>query len=129
VNRRTIHTSLRAVGALVLIGACGSSDDSASPTTNPPTIDATTTSAPPTSRFAIPCASARDAARAASAAYYANTMRFPTTFRELTAGPTPVLELGEATLVDDTTLTGRTWTLTIAGDGTDVPEFECTDRP
>ena len=72
-----------------------------------------------------PCTSTRDAARAASAAYYANTTRFPTTFRELTAEPSPVLELGEAKLVNDTTVAGTGWTLTMSGGGTEQPTFTC----
>jgi hypothetical protein len=128
MNRRALRTFLLAVGALALV-ACGSSDDGASPTTSPPTVDATTTSAPGLRRFAIPCTSARDAARAASAAYYANNLEFPTTFRQLTAKPHPVLELGETTLVDDTTVAGPHWTLTMTGGGTNTPEFECTNRP
>jgi hypothetical protein len=128
VSRRARHTALVAIGALGLLGACGSSDDGASPATSPPTVDAPTTTQH-VGRLTVPCFATRDAARAASAAYYANNLEFPTTFRQLTAGPAPVLELGEVTLVNDTTLAGATWTLTMTGGGTDTPEFECTDGP
>jgi hypothetical protein len=114
------------VGALVLLGACGSSDDGASPTS--PVIDATTTTAPFDST--APCTAVRDAAHAASAAYYANNdRRFPATFTDLTAGPGAPLALDGKVPSSPTVVTGPGWTLTMTGDGTAEPTFECAATP
>jgi prepilin-type N-terminal cleavage/methylation domain-containing protein len=72
------------------------------------------------------CQATADAAKAASAVYYANstTNAFPTTFTQL-AGPPVLLDIPSNVTPNaaGTSLTGKGWTLNMAGTGTTAPTF------
>jgi prepilin-type N-terminal cleavage/methylation domain-containing protein len=77
------------------------------------------------------CQASADAAKAASAIFYANSAMtaFPTDFHDLIASnnvydiPTGVTPTAPA--AGDKVLTGRGWTLRISGGGATVPVFTC----
>jgi hypothetical protein len=69
----------------------------------------------------------RDAARAASAVFYANSApnKWPATFTDLTTGNPPVLDPPNDAAVAATTITGDGWKLTITGGGATRPTYTC----
>ena len=79
------------------------------------------------------CQATADAAKAASAVFYANstTNSFPTTFTQMDGTGTPatvVLDIpSSVTKTNPTLLTGKNWTLLmVAGGGGAAPTFTCT---
>jgi len=68
-----------------------------------------------------------DAAKAASAVFYANTnARYPVSFPNLTTSHPPTLDTPPGVTVSATKLTGAGWTLTMAGGGgATAPTFAC----
>jgi hypothetical protein len=82
----------------------------------------------PTAVAAGICATWRQAARAATAVFFANKGRYPTTFDELTAGLRPPLELEGDVRASGSVLnpTDRDfdWTITMTGSGAQ-PSFTC----
>jgi hypothetical protein len=82
------------------------------------------------------CQSSADAAKAASAVYYANSSpsKFPTDFFQLTSpnktydipsGVTPNETSTPALAAGNKVLTGKNWTLTMSLGGTVAPKFDC----
>ena len=75
------------------------------------------------------CTQSKDAATAASAAYYANHNNvWPANFTQLTGDTPPVYDKGTATIgADPKVLTqGSSWTLTMSNGGTTQPSFACS---
>jgi type IV pilus assembly protein PilA len=79
------------------------------------------------------CVATADAAKAASAAYYANQQpnKWPTKFADMTGTTPPVLELQQGVTIDATDATGATvtngaWKLkgTFSGTGAAAPTFD-----
>jgi hypothetical protein len=75
------------------------------------------------------CAVWRQAARAASAVFFANNGRYPTTFEELTTGPRPALDLQGDARASGTVLTPTReeldWMMTMSVNGAEPPTFTC----
>lgn len=73
------------------------------------------------------CSATADAAKAASAVFYANsaTNSFPSTFTAM-QGPPVVLDVPSGVTVAAGTLTAKNWKLDIAGGGATAPTFTCT---
>ncbi|MDQ1477130.1 MAG: hypothetical protein QOE62_2359 [Actinomycetota bacterium] len=82
------------------------------------------------------CTSSKDAATAASAAYYANSVNatpvvtppWPANFTELTNGGTNAVYTAPAgaDITGVTTMKVGSWTLTMSGNGTAQPGFVCS---
>ena len=81
------------------------------------------------------CKVSVDAAKAASAVYYANTGGFPTTFTALTGANPKILELSAGitapavALPGAQTITNGTWTVTLAGGAAVANTFTATPAP
>ena len=77
----------------------------------------------------VACRASADAARAASAVYYANTTgTFPTKWSDLTASNPPLFPLADRVVVNvanPAELDGRGWKLVMTGGGTTQPTFTC----
>jgi prepilin-type N-terminal cleavage/methylation domain-containing protein len=70
------------------------------------------------------CASTLDAARSASAVYYANNGgTYPSTFTDLTNPNPPLLTLPSGVTEGSTTLSANSWTVTMTGGGTTQTAF------
>jgi len=69
------------------------------------------------------CVATADAAKAASAAYYANQSpnAWPTSFDEMTAQPNPVLELSNGVTATGDTATNGSWKLVATFPGVNSP--------
>jgi hypothetical protein len=73
------------------------------------------------------CAASKDAAKASSAVFFANsqTSQYPTTFNDLTHGTPRLWVQPVGVTVANDTMTGDGWTLTMAGGGATAPTFTC----
>jgi hypothetical protein len=65
----------------------------------------------------------------ASNVVYTTTGSYPTTFRQLTSGKSPLLIAGQGTTVAAITMTGPGWKLTMSGGGATLPTFTCANAP
>jgi hypothetical protein len=76
------------------------------------------------------CSASADAARAASAVYYANTGgTYPTKWSDLTASAPPTFELPTDVIIspgNPVELSGKGWKLTMTGGGTTSTDFTCS---
>jgi hypothetical protein len=83
--------------------------------------------APATNSPADTCRATRDASKAASAAFYANSSpyEFPHAFTDMTRGSPKVLDPPSGATVTASTITGDGWTLTMSGGGSTMPIFTC----
>jgi len=73
------------------------------------------------------CASTLDAARSASAVFYANNNgTYPSSFSDLTSPNPPLLTLPSGVTEGATTLSANSWTVTMTGGGTTQNTFSGT---
>ena len=109
--------------ALVAFAGCSSS----SKTATEPSTTGHAVEAAPTSDSSGLCHAMRDASKAASAVFYANSTlsTFPTTFTDMTTDEPPELEAPAGAVVTATSITGEGWTLTVTGGGATAPTFTC----
>jgi prepilin-type N-terminal cleavage/methylation domain-containing protein len=77
------------------------------------------------------CNASADAAKTAAAVTYANSTAspqvFPTTFTQMTNQNTYDIPSGVTANGAGTVLTGKGWTLTMAGGGSSAPTFTCAN--
>lgn len=73
------------------------------------------------------CSATADASTAAAAAFYAQdaTNQWPTTFTAMTGATPALLKVQGGATVAANTVTGKGWTLTMAGGGATEPTFTC----
>ena len=119
----TRRVSLALIALLAFAGCDSSYNSGTEPSTTRHAVETT----PTTDRAADTCRAMRDASRAASAVFYANSTpnKWPATFTEMTTTNPPELAPPNDAVVAATTITGDGWTLTIAGGGATRPTFTC----
>ena len=74
------------------------------------------------------CTASKDAAEAASVAYYAGVglqTNYPTSFAQMTGTTPPLLKLSNVSNVTATTADGKGWRLTLANGGATETTFSC----